>query len=575
MGYATLSRPEYIVVSVLPVPPVADFTANVTSGPAPLAIRFSDNSSNTPTSWSWEFGDGATSTSQNPVHTYLSEGSYTVNLTVSNTAGSDSVSKSGFIVVSEPVTPTPTTIAPQLPHMFYGIVTINGTPAEIGTNITAIVTNGGGFVITDTEGQYGNSGPLGSKLIVQGIIEEGAPVAFYADGARAECYDVAGAGPWIPTYPFESGELTELNLRVTGEAPDEPPVADFMANLTTGPVPLTIQFNDTSTNAPTSWNWNFGDGNTSTLQNPVYTYTVDGTYTVSLTAVNAAGANSTTKQNYVYAIPVIGGDKGNFLIHCNVDGAEVFFDEDSKGLISNGTLLVQVYLTAPHYTNYTVTKNGYLPITDDLPAYPVKDQTVDIFVTLDPVPPGDVYYITATAMHGGSITPKGLIPVNTGESQLFNITAYTNYAIYNILIDNQSRGPLTNYTFSDVISNHTIVAYFTATSGGGGGGGGGGSVPTTTPTTVPTTGPVIDTFGNGGQGTGPTAIPTTEITVPQTPETTATIPVPTTTVPPAQPFWSRFPLAWMIPLILVIVILAALAYYYYQRERGEELFEEK
>ncbi|MCU0628921.1 MAG: PKD domain-containing protein, partial [Methanoregulaceae archaeon] len=81
MGYATLSRPEYIVVSVLPVPPVADFTANVTTGPAPLAIRFSDNSSNTPTSWSWEFGDGATSTSQNPVHTYLSEGSYTVNLT--------------------------------------------------------------------------------------------------------------------------------------------------------------------------------------------------------------------------------------------------------------------------------------------------------------------------------------------------------------------------------------------------------------------------------------------------------------------------------------------------------------
>jgi hypothetical protein len=66
-----------------------------------------------------------------------------------------------------------------------------------------------------------------------------------------------------------------------------------------------------------------------------------------------------------------------------------------------------------------------------------------------------------------------------------------------------------------------------------------------------------------------------EITVSITPETTATTPIPTTTVPPAQPFWSRFPLAWMIPLILVIIILAALAYYYYQRERGEELFEEK
>jgi RsiW-degrading membrane proteinase PrsW (M82 family) len=46
-------------------------------------------------------------------------------------------------------------------------------------------------------------------------------------------------------------------------------------------------------------------------------------------------------------------------------------------------------------------------------------------------------------------------------------------------------------------------------------------------------------------------------------------------VSPAQPFWSRFPLAWLIPIILVIIILAALAYYYYQKEKGEELFEEE
>jgi hypothetical protein len=54
-----------------------------------------------------------------------------------------------------------------------------------------------------------------------------------------------------------------------------------------------------------------------------------------------------------------------------------------------------------------------------------------------------------------------------------------------------------------------------------------------------------------------------------------TTPVPSTTVPPAQPFWSQFPLAWLIPIILVIIILAGLAYYSYQKEKGAELFEEK
>jgi hypothetical protein len=64
-----------------------------------------------------------------------------------------------------------------------------------------------------------------------------------------------------------------------------------------------------------------------------------------------------------------------------------------------------------------------------------------------------------------------------------------------------------------------------------------------------------------------TTVPTLEI-----PETT---PAPLTTVPPAQPFLARFPLAWLIPVALLVVILAGLAYYYYQKEKGEELFEEK
>jgi len=80
--------------------PVASFTASLTSGTAPLTVQFTDQSTNTPTSWSWDFGDGNTSTSQNPSHTYNTPGTYTVSLTVSNSAGSDTETKTNYITVN-------------------------------------------------------------------------------------------------------------------------------------------------------------------------------------------------------------------------------------------------------------------------------------------------------------------------------------------------------------------------------------------------------------------------------------------------------------------------------------------
>mgnify|MGYP000843893930 FL=1 len=66
------------------LPPVADFSSNVTSGKAPLDVGFTDKSRGAPTSWAWDFGDGSTSKDQNPIHTYSKAGVYTVKLTVSN-----------------------------------------------------------------------------------------------------------------------------------------------------------------------------------------------------------------------------------------------------------------------------------------------------------------------------------------------------------------------------------------------------------------------------------------------------------------------------------------------------------
>jgi PKD repeat protein len=80
-------------------PPVANFSGTPTSGSAPLAVNFTDLSTNSPTAWSWTFGDGGTSTVQNPSHTYAA-GTYTVSLTATNSAGSDGETKSNYITVT-------------------------------------------------------------------------------------------------------------------------------------------------------------------------------------------------------------------------------------------------------------------------------------------------------------------------------------------------------------------------------------------------------------------------------------------------------------------------------------------
>ena len=85
------------------------------------------------------------------------------------------------------------------------------------------------------------------------------------------------------------------------------PVADFSASQANVCVGNSVSFTDLTTNSPTSWIWNFGDGSSSNLQNPTHTYLNPGTYTVSLTATNANGSNTETKSDYitVYPDPVV------------------------------------------------------------------------------------------------------------------------------------------------------------------------------------------------------------------------------------------------------------------------------
>jgi subtilisin family serine protease/uncharacterized protein YdeI (BOF family) len=103
-GYGLVDAAAAVGGAPVNNPPVAAFNGSPLSGDFPLLVSFTDASSNTPTSWSWTFGDGGTSSAQNPSHTYTAAGNYTVSLTASNAYGSDGETKTGYITVTTPQT---------------------------------------------------------------------------------------------------------------------------------------------------------------------------------------------------------------------------------------------------------------------------------------------------------------------------------------------------------------------------------------------------------------------------------------------------------------------------------------
>lgn len=101
-------------------------------------------------------------------------------------------------------------------------------------------------------------------------------------------------------------ENTSYNFELA-EDTGEPPVADFTAYPTSGTAPLTVSFTDQSANYATSWQWDFGDGNTDTKQNPQHTYQKAGHYTVQLTVANINGSTTEIKSNHISVAYSSGG----------------------------------------------------------------------------------------------------------------------------------------------------------------------------------------------------------------------------------------------------------------------------
>jgi PKD repeat protein len=102
----TSNSPSWAVITTnVVLTPVAAFTQSTDTIYEGATINFTDNSSNTPTTWAWSFGDGNTSTQQHPSNTYATAGVYTVTLTATNNAGSNMLTTSNSVVVEVYSTP--------------------------------------------------------------------------------------------------------------------------------------------------------------------------------------------------------------------------------------------------------------------------------------------------------------------------------------------------------------------------------------------------------------------------------------------------------------------------------------
>jgi parallel beta-helix repeat protein len=118
------------------------------------------------------------------------------------------------------------------------------------------------------------------------------------------------------TYAYNISEFSVFAPMWNGYIPD--PVANFTATPLSGAAIRQVNFTDLSTESPHTWAWNFGDGSTSSLQSPVHNYTVNGTYTVSLTVTNDGGSDTMTKTDYITVYK-----KGDFNANGFVDIGDV------------------------------------------------------------------------------------------------------------------------------------------------------------------------------------------------------------------------------------------------------------
>ena len=315
--------------------PVAVLTAPKTEVDLGAPVTFRGSSSTDPAAYSWNFGDGRTSTGPNVVHVFLAEGTFRVTLTASNAAGRSTATVD--IVVSPPTT-APTAAIGTLPAVIeVGDVVVvsslstNSPDSETwsfgdgatatGTRVTHTWETPGNYLLSLTAVNSAGTDTATKTVVV--VSELPPPVAVIGDfdeapwvGAATVFIDASiDATSWLwdfgdgatstarnPLHTFTSAGEKVVTLTVNNRngsnstsvvvEPRLEPTASFFVSSSAIRAGDSVTFTDDSVNA-VSWAWDFGDGTTSTVQNPVHTYTTTGTFDVVLRVQNSTGDEGT------------------------------------------------------------------------------------------------------------------------------------------------------------------------------------------------------------------------------------------------------------------------------------------
>ena len=326
--------------------PIADFSANKTTVAINETVSFSDESSFAPTSWAWDFGDGTTSTEQNPTHSYAEVGTYTVQLTVENENGSDTEIKEDYITVEQGIVcisdPCPIETDNDFTETSIPYYTSQPMSYQVNTPIDLCLTIKCPETTSVEVNIYGNYNvnananitsidinglsnlPAGLSCCLSGTyMESGEYQSLHIYGTPTEVgefnINISGAINGNVTTPvnmaLNNRQLTFASGIVLNITQDPTALyADFVASATRITEGETITFTNLSQNAG-AYLWTFNGGNpiTSSDENPSVTYAEAGTYTVTLRAAASTvelltNAVTETKENYIIVTAPSGSD---------------------------------------------------------------------------------------------------------------------------------------------------------------------------------------------------------------------------------------------------------------------------
>jgi len=234
----------------------ASFVVTPSAGVAGVTTFVCSNTSIGATSWAWNFGDGGTSTAQNPTHVYNAPGTYSISLTASGSGGQSFASRT--VSVTSGIA-ADFTFSPSNPTTQQNITFSDRSSG----NIAAWQWNFG-----DGTGSNAQN-----------------PVKRFSSG---------GNYPVTLTVSTAAGLTASIShtVSVATATPSAPPVsAAFDMTPSSPSVRANVTFNDRSTGSPASWQWSFGDGASSTAQNPSHAYAAPGSYAVILAVSNATSSS--------------------------------------------------------------------------------------------------------------------------------------------------------------------------------------------------------------------------------------------------------------------------------------------